>query len=127
MWQITENNAYICKKLFLFVMKFAFIILSVISLMILVAAVVILLGKGDDLIVGYNLASRKNQERYHRNRVRMIAGMMLIIISVSIPVAAVLLIKGYTELVITTLPAFLFALVTATFTLGHFWAKKKEK
>lgn len=37
----------------------AFIILSVISLLILVVAVVIMLGRGDDFIVGYNTASRR--------------------------------------------------------------------
>ena len=105
----------------------AFIILSVISLLILAAAVIIISGRGDDLIVGYNLASRKSQECYHRRRVRVIVGILLILIALLLPAIAVLLIKGYQEIVMTALPPTVFVLIASTFTAAHFWAKKKDK
>lgn len=104
----------------------AFIILSVISLLILVVAVVIMLGRGGDFIVGYNTASKKSRDRYHIGRIRVIVGVLLILIALSLPAVAVLLIMGYKELVMTLLPAMVFVLITGTFTISHFWAKKKD-
>ena len=121
-----KNNAYICKKNDFTVMLTAFIILSVISLLIVVVAVVIMLGRGDDFIVGYNTASKKSRDRYHIGRIRVIVGVLLILIALSLPAIAALLIMGYKELVMTLLPAMVFVLIAGTFTISHFWAKKKD-
>ena len=103
----------------------AFIILSVVSLLIIVMAVMILIGRGDSLIAGYNTASRKTQDAYHRKRVRIIIGVLLLIVGLSLPAFGILLTLGYKELVMTLFPATVFVLVAATFTTAHFWAKKK--
>ncbi len=122
-----KNNAYICKKNDFTVMLTAFIILSVISLLIVVVAVVIMLGRGDDFIVGYNIASRKTRDMYDIRRVRVIVGVLLMLIAMALPAIAAMLIMGYKELVMTTLPAIVFVLIAATFTASHLWAKKKSK
>jgi hypothetical protein len=122
-----KNNAYICKKNDFIVMLTAFIILSVISLLIVVVAVVIMLGRGDDFIVGYNIASKKTRDMYDIRRVRVIVGVLLMLIAMALPAIAAMLIMGYKELVMTTLPAIVFVLIAATFTASHLWAKKKSK
>ncbi len=122
-----KNNAYICKKNDFTVMLTAFIILSVISLLIVVVAVVIMLGRGDDFIVGYNIASKKTRGMYDIRRVRVIVGVLLMLIAMALPAIAAMLIMGYKELVMTTLPAIVFVLIAATFTASHLWAKKKSK
>lgn len=122
-----KNNAYICKKNDFTVMLTAFIILSVISLLIVVVAVVIMLGRGDDFIVGYNIASKKTRDMYVIRRVRVIVGVLLMLIAMALPAIAAMLIMGYKELVMTTLPAIVFVLIAATFTASHLWAKKKSK
>lgn len=122
-----KNNAYICKKNDFTVMLTAFIILSVISLLIVVVAVVIMLGRGDDFIVGYNIASKKTRNMYDIRRVRVIVGVLLMLIAMALPAIAAMLIMGYKELVMTTLPAIVFVLIASTFTASHLWAKKKSK
>ena len=121
-----KNNAYICKKNDFTVMLTAFIILSVISLLIVVVAVVIMLGRGDDFIVGYNIASKKTRDMYDIRRVRVIVGVLLMLIAMALPAIAAMLIMGYKELVMTTLPAIVFVLIASTFTASHLWAKKKS-
>lgn len=122
-----KNNAYICKKNDFTVMLTVFIILSVISLLIVVVAVVIMLGRGDDFIVGYNIASKKTRDMYDIRRVRVIVGVLLMLIAMALPAIAAMLIMGYKEWVMTTLPAIVFVLIAATFTASHLWAKKKSK
>ena len=127
MWQFTENIVYICKNNDLSAMKLVFIILSVISLIILAAAIVIMLGRGDDLIAGYNIASNKSRDMYRIKRLRIIVGILLTLIAAALPVMAFLLIMGYAGVVLTAFPALAFVLVAVTFTAAHFWAKKRDK
>lgn len=108
-------------------MQVAFTILAVISLIILVVAVVIMIGRGDDFIVGYNIASKKTRDMYHIKRVRIIVGILLVLIAIALPVLAALLVMGYKEIVMNVFPALAFVLIAATFTVSHLWAKKKDK
>lgn len=105
----------------------AFIILSVVSLILVVLAIIIFIGKGDALIAGYNMASREAQEAYDKRRVRIIVGVLLLVIALCLPAFGILLTLGFKELVLVAFPATAFVLVAATFTTAHFWAKKKEK
>lgn len=103
----------------------AFVILSGVSLVLLIMAVVILIGKGDSLIAGYNTASRKAQDVYDKKRVRILVGVLLIAIALALPACGLLLVYGYKEVVMTVFPAAAFVLITAAFVLSHFWVKKK--
>jgi len=58
-----------------------FILLLIISLIVLVLAVIILTGKGDNLIAGYNTSTKEEKERYNIKRVRICIGGMLLILS----------------------------------------------
>ena len=108
-------------------MLVAFIVLCLSALVLIVMAIAILIGKGDSLIAGYNTASSDTQGVYHKPRVRVIVGILLILVAISLPAFGLLLTLGYKELVITTIPATAFVLITATFCAAHFWAKKKDK
>ena len=127
MCQNTENIDYICKKIIFLEMELAFIILSVISLLMVVVAIVILLGKGDDFIVGYNLASNTTRGWYHERRVRVLAAALLLILAIALPLVAALMIKGYKLLVMNYLPSALILLLITTFIVAHFWVRKKDK
>lgn len=104
-----------------------FVILSAVSLILLVMAVIILSGKGDSLIAGYNTASREAQDVYDKRRVRILVGILLIVIGLALPLFGFLLIRGYKEIVMVALPATAFVIITAAFIAAHFWAKKKDK
>ena len=105
----------------------AFVILGIVSVILIVMAVLILIGRGDSLIAGYNPASREAQQAYDKRRVRIVVGVLLILVALALPLFGLLLVFGYKEIVLVALPATVFVLVTGTFTISHFWAKKKDK
>ena len=70
----------------------AFVILGVVSLLLLIMAIIILSGKGDSLIAGYNTASREAQDVYDKRRVRILVGVLLIVIGLVLPAFGLLLI-----------------------------------
>ncbi len=53
----------------------------IISLIVLVLAIIILSGKGDNLIAGYNTARKEDRETYNIKRVRICIGGMLVVLS----------------------------------------------
>ncbi len=105
----------------------AFVILGVVSLLLLIMAIIILSGKGDSLIAGYNTASREAQDVYDKRRVRILVGVLLIVIGLVLPAFGLLLILGYKDLVLVAFPATAFIIVAATFATAHLWAKKRDK
>ena len=105
----------------------AFLILGVVSLVLLIMAIIILSGKGDSLIAGYNTASREAQDVYDKRRVRILVGVLLIVIGLVLPAFGLLLILGYKDLVLVAFPATAFIIVAATFATAHLWAKKRDK
>ena len=108
-------------------MLVAFVVLCLTAFVLIIMAIAILIGKGDSLIAGYNTASRDAQNVYHKSRVRIIVGTLLILVALSLPAFGLLLALGYKELVLIAIPATAFVLITATFSVAHFWAKKKDK
>lgn len=58
-----------------------FILLLIISLIVLVFAIIILTGKGDNLIAGYSTSTKEEKETYNIKRVRICIGGMLLILS----------------------------------------------
>lgn len=53
----------------------------IISLIVLFLAILILSGKGDNLIAGYNTATKDERETYNIRRVRICIGGMLVALS----------------------------------------------
>lgn len=85
-------------------------------------AVLLLLGKGDMLIAGYNTASPEEREQYDIRRLRLLVALVLIIVSVGM----VLLVLWLERLAI----AFSFIVIficLLTVILANTWAKKKDR
>ncbi|MBQ6870868.1 MAG: DUF3784 domain-containing protein [Bacteroidales bacterium] len=53
----------------------------IISLIVFVLAIIILTGKGDNLIAGYNTSTEEEKEKYNIKRVRICVGGMLLILT----------------------------------------------
>ncbi len=92
-----------------------FILLLIISLIVLVLAVIILTGKGDDLIAGYNTSTKEEKERYNIKRVRICIGGMLLILS---PIM-LLFADNYIILIAIVPPLSILSVI-----LTNTWAKK---
>ncbi len=107
-------------------MEEAIITLSAVALLIIVMAIVILMGKGDNLIAGYNTASEKTRKAYDVKRLRIVVGVMLIVVGLLLPVIGCFLVMGYVGVLATLafLAAILAVVITAVI-LCNTWAKKK--
>ena len=92
-----------------------FILLLIISLIVLVFAIIILTGKGDNLIAGYNTSTEEEKEKYNIKRVRICIGGMLLILS---PI--MLLFTDNFVLLIAVVPS----LSILSIILANTWAKK---
>lgn len=92
-----------------------FILLLIISLIVFVLAIIILTGKGDNLIAGYNTSTKEEKVRYNIKRVRICIGGMLLILS---PI--MLLFADNFVLLIAVVPPLSILSVILTNT----WAKK---
>lgn len=85
-------------------------------------AVLLLLGKGDMLIAGYNTASPEEREQYDIRRLRLLVALVLIIVSVGM----VLMVLWPEEFAI----AFTFIVIficLLTVILANTWAQKKDR
>jgi len=91
-----------------------------------VLAVVILLGKGDSLIAGYNTASRSERKRYDVRRVRLVVGIYLLTIVLMLLVWA-LLVGGspYGMAATVAFPVAAFVLTLIALLLANGWARKR--
>lgn len=86
-----------------------------IFLIIVVLAVIILIGRGDNLIAGYNTASRQEREKYNIKRLRICIGVFLL-------VTAFLTMLFISNIFI--MAPILFPLVFIVLFLANTWAKK---
>ena len=59
------------------------IIQIIIALLLFVSGVVVLTGKGDKLIAGYNTASKEEREKVNIKRLRLLTGGLLIVMAPS--------------------------------------------
>ena len=57
------------------------IVLMIVSVLLLIMGMVILFGKGDNLIAGYNTASKEEMSQYNIKRLRGLIGGMLILLA----------------------------------------------
>jgi len=93
-----------------------------IALMMVALAFVILKGKGDGLIAGYNTASKEEQEKYNIKRLRIVVAAMILFVPALGLVAACL--DDMTGITIDILPVLLIVVV-AGIILANTWCKKK--
>ena len=91
------------------------LIITLISLMLLILAAIILLGKGDNLIAGYNTATQTEIETYNIKRVRICIGGMLLVVSLLMFVFA----DNFIGLIAVVPPLAILSII-----LANTWAKK---
>ncbi len=92
-----------------------FILLLIISLIVFVLAIIILTGKGDNLIAGYNTSTEEEREKYNIKRVRICVGGMLLILT---PIM-LLFADNFVVLIAVVPPLSILSVI-----LTNTWAKK---
>lgn len=93
----------------------------IISAILAVPGILIIIGKGDNLIAGYNTASEEERQRYHIKRLRGLIGGLLVAM-------ALLYFWLMREHSLQAVMAFCFIstfLVIVILILANTWAKKK--
>lgn len=97
------------------------IVAIVFGVLLGVMALIILIGKGDKLIAGYNTASPAEKARVHIKRVRGLIGGLMLVIAVVVPIAIV----HHTTEVMGLCMAGLMILMVVVLILANTWAIKK--
>ena len=98
------------------------IILIILAAILLIMGIIILIGKGDNLIAGYNTASKEERSQYNVKRLRGLIGGFLLILA---PMMVLLL--GEESLAATfSFIALTFVLCIVLVILANTWAKKKK-
>ena len=97
--------------------------LIVIAVIMVIMGILILIGKGDNLIAGYNTASKEEREQYDIKRVRgLIGGFMIVLAPMLFMLAGEPALDSMFAFAALTI--ILCAIVLA---LANTWAKKKKK
>ena len=97
------------------------IVLIIVAAILVIMGVIILIGKGDNLIAGYNTASKEERAKYNIKRLRGLIGGLLIVLA-----PMVFLLDGQDTMVATwSFVALVFVLCIVVVILANTWAKKK--
>ena len=94
-------------------------ILLVCSLLLILFGAVILSGKGDNLIAGYNTAALEEQQKFHLKRIRLLVSLFLFGNAVILPLLDLMSERG---IIFCTLFLLLFSVLTVV--LANSWGKK---
>lgn len=99
------------------------IVLTIVSVLLLIMGMVILFGKGDNLIAGYNTASKEEMSQYNIKRLRGLIGGMLILLA---PLTVIMLGKE-SMIWMSSYVVLNFVLCIVVLILANSWAKTKKK
>ena len=99
------------------------IVRIIVAAIMAIMGIVILLGKGDNLIAGYNTASKAEREKYNIKRLRGLIGGLLIILA---PMTFIRLGKE-TMTATWSFVGLIFAACIVVVILANTWAKKKSE
>ena len=98
------------------------IVLIVLAVLLLIMGIIILIGKGDNLIAGYNTSSKEERSQYNVKRLRGLIGGFLLILA---PLMVLLL--GEESLASGfSFSALTLVLCIVVVILANTWAKKKK-
>ena len=86
-----------------------------------ILAIIILMGKGDNLIAGYNTASKKEKEEYDIKRLRLVLGVFLLLMAL----ASFFFLLEESIWAQSAFGVITFVLLIPTIILANSWAKKK--
>ncbi len=109
--------------IFITIKRIAMIILIIVAAILAIMGVLILIGKGDNLIAGYNTASKEERDKYNIKRLRGLIGGLLIILAPMI----FFLKEEDTMTAAWSFCALVFVLCIIVVVLANTWAKKKPK
>ena len=98
------------------------ITLIIVAAIFVIMGVVILIGKGDNLIAGYNTASKEERAKYHIKRLRGLIGGLLIVLA-----PMLFLLHGETMAATGSFVALTILLCILVVILANTWAKKKRE
>ena len=98
-------------------------ILIIVAALLLVMGIIILIGKGDNLIAGYNTASKEERAKYNIKRLRGLTGGLLIVMA---PMTALML-GEETMTAEWSFVGLTFFMCIIVVILANTWAKKKSK
>jgi hypothetical protein len=99
------------------------IVLVVVGAILAIMGVTILIGKGDNLIAGYNTASKEEREQYNIKRLRgLIGGLLIVLAPMTILLIGAETITATFSFIILTLLLCIIVVI-----LANTWAKKKSK
>ena len=98
------------------------IILIIIAAIMAIMGIIVLIGKGDNLIAGYNTASKEEREKYNIKRLRGLIGGLLVVMAPMI----VLMLKEETFTATWSFVGLTFILCIIVVVLANTWAKKKK-
>ena len=97
------------------------IVLIIVAAILVIMGVLILIGKGDNLIAGYNTASKEEKAQYNVKRLRGLIGGLLIVLA-----PMMFLLNGDDTMAATwSFVALVFVLCIVVVILANTWAKKK--
>ena len=99
------------------------VVLVILALVFAVMGILVLVGKGDNLIAGYNTASREEREQIDIKRLRGLVGGMLVVLA---PLM-ILLLGNETMASAGSFGAIVFVLCIVVVILANTWAKKKSQ
>ena len=95
------------------------IVLIIVAAILVIMRIIILIGKGDNLIAGYNTASKEDRAQYNIKRLRGLIGGLLIILA---PMMMFLAGEPSSEKV-WSFSALVFAVCIIVVILANTWAK----
>ena len=98
-----------------------FLILTIIASLILISGILVLIGKGDWLISGYNTASAEKRKQYNITRLRLLIGVLCIYVAaIMFATAFEPEVEGLLSIIIAP-PTFVIVILANT------WAKNPKK
>ena len=99
------------------------VVLIIVALVCAVMGILVLIGKGDNLIAGYNTASKEERERYDIKRLRGLIGGLMIVLA-----PLLLLMIGKESMAsIWSFCGSSLGLCIVVLVLANTWAKKKSQ
>lgn len=97
------------------------IVLIIVAAILLIMGIIILIGKGDNMIAGYNTASKEEKAQYNIKRLRGLIGGILVVLA-----PMMLLLLGRESLAATlSFVVLTFVLCIVMVLLANTWAKKR--
>ncbi len=99
------------------------IVLIILAALFLIMGIIILIGKGDNLIAGYNTASEEERSQYNIKRLRGLVGGLLVVLAPMM----VLLLKEETVSATFSFVSITSFVCIVVVILANSWAKNKPR